>query len=202
MPLKKPSTRKSPRATKLQESEVGEDFSPSVEIQLEFSPKTISIIKRITKDPFVHPPTFKDTEASIGAKMEFPHWEEVYKKIKKVEPLEYTPHSDLEMRKIDDEVLPNICRDYLHMVASRSPVFPCIELLNWIIDHTDAQQCLINDDNGECVGVFLPLEVHSYYKIKDSKLKLSTDFILSFYASHHTSKIMSSWWREDKKFTN
>jgi len=50
--------------------------------------------------------------------MEFPHWEEVFKKINKEEPLEYTPHSDPETRKLDDEVLPNIRRDYLHMVAS------------------------------------------------------------------------------------
>jgi hypothetical protein len=202
MPPKKPSTRKSPRAPKLQESEVGEGSSPAVARQLEFTPKPVSIIKTITKDPFVQPPAFRDMEASIGAKMAFPRWEEVFKKIKKEEPLEYTPHSDPDTRKLDDEVLPNIRKAYLHMVASRSPVFPCIELLKWIIDHADAQKCLINDDNGECVGVFLPSEVQSYYKLKDSELKLSTDFILSFYASHDTSKIMASWWREDKKFMN
>jgi hypothetical protein len=126
----------------------------------------------------------------------------LFKKIKKEEPLEYTPHNDPDTRKLDDDVLPNIHRDYLHMVASRTPVFPCIELLKWLIDHTDAHKCLINDDNGGCVGVFLPSEVQSYYKLRESEEKLSTDFILSFYASHDTSKIMASWWREDKKFTN
>jgi hypothetical protein len=97
---------------------------------------------------------------------------------------------------------PTYAKAYLHMVARRSPVFPCIELLKWIIDHVDAQKCLINDDNDECIEVFLPSEVQSYYKLRDSELKLSTDFILSFYVSHNTSKIMVSWWREDKKFTN
>jgi hypothetical protein len=106
------------------------------------------------------------------------------------------------MMNLDDEVLPNIHSAYLHMVARRSPVFLRIELLKWIIDHIDTQKCLINDDNGECVRVFLPSEVQNYYNLKDSELKLSIDFILSFYASHDTSKIMSSWWREDKKFTN
>jgi hypothetical protein len=88
--------------------------------------------------------------------MTFPRWEEVFKKIKREEPLEYTPHSDPDTRNLNDEVLPNIHKDYLHMVASQSPVFPCIELLKWIIDHTDAQKCSINDENGECVRVFLP----------------------------------------------
>jgi hypothetical protein len=50
--------------------------------------------------------------------------------------------------------------------------------------------------------VFLPLEVQSYYKLKDFELKLSINFVLSFYVSHDTSEIMASWWREDKKFTN
>jgi hypothetical protein len=162
----------------------------------------VSIIKIITKEPFAQPPSFRDIEASIGAKMAFPRWEEVLKKIKKEEPLKYTLHSHLETRKFDDEVLLNIHKAYLHMVARRSPIFPCIELLKWIIDHNDAQKCLINDDNDKCVRVFLLSEVHSYYKLKDSKLKLSTNFILSFYASHNTNKIMLSWWREDKKFTN
>jgi hypothetical protein len=81
-------------------------------------------------------------------------------------------------------------------------VFPCIELLKWLIDHTDAQKCLINDDNDECVGVFLPSEVQSYYKLREPEENMSTDFVVSFYAAHDTSKIMASWWREDKKFMN
>jgi hypothetical protein len=100
--------------------------------------------------------------------MAFPRWEKVFKKIKKEEPLKYTPHSDPEIRKLDEEVLPNIHKAYLHMVAIRSPFFPCIELLKWIIDHIDTQKCLINDDNDKCVRVFLPSEVQSYYKLKYS----------------------------------
>jgi hypothetical protein len=126
----------------------------------------------------------------------------LFKKIKKEEPLEYTPHIDPDTKRLDDEVLPNIRKSSLHMVASRSLVFPCIELLKWLIDHVDAQKCLINDDNGECVDDFLPSEFQSYYKLREFKEKLSTDYVLSFYASRDTSKIMASWWREDKKFTN
>jgi hypothetical protein len=70
--------------------------------------------------------------------MTFPRWEEVFKKIKKEEPLEYTLHSNPNTRKLDHEVLPNIRRAYLHLVASRSLVFPYVELLKWLIDHTDA----------------------------------------------------------------
>jgi hypothetical protein len=88
------------------------------------------------------------------------------------------------------------------MVVRRTLVFPCIELLKWIIDHTDAHRCLINDDNGGCIGVFLPVEVQNYYKLRELEEWLNTDFVLSFYQKHDTSKIMASWWREDKNFTN
>jgi hypothetical protein len=202
MPPKKPSTRKFPRAPKLQESEIGEGSSPAVARQLEFSPKSLSIIKAITKDPFVQPPDFRDTEESIREKTTFPRWKEVFKIIKKEEPLEYTLHNDPDTRNIYDEVLPNICRGYLRMVASRSPSCPCVELLKWLIDHTNAHKCLINDDNGECVRVFLPSEVHKYYKLNEFREKLNTDFVVSFYASHDTRKILASWRREDKKFMN
>jgi hypothetical protein len=53
------------------------------------------------------------------------------------------------------------------MVESRNSIFPCIEVLKWLIDHIDTQKCLINDENGGCVGVFLSVEVQKYYKLRD-----------------------------------
>jgi hypothetical protein len=202
MPPKKPTTRKSPREPKLPEVEVGEGSTPAVTRQLEFSPKPVSVIKTVTKKDFVQPPTFGYIEVNIGTKTVFPRWEEIFKKIKKEEFPEYTPHNDPDTRKLDDEVLPNVRRAYLHMVASQTLVFPCIELLKWLIDHTDTQFFLINDANGECIGVFFPSEVQSYYKLRELEERLSTDFVVSFYETHDTNKVMASWWREDKKFTN
>jgi hypothetical protein len=88
------------------------------------------------------------------------------------------------------------------MVASRTPIFPCIELLKWIIDDTGTQFFLINDDNNRCGRVFLPLEVQNYYKLRELEEQLNNDSILRFYEKHYTSKVMASWWREDKNFTN
>jgi hypothetical protein len=88
------------------------------------------------------------------------------------------------------------------MVASRTLVFPFIELLKWLIDHNETQICLINDDNDECVKVFLPVEVQNYYKLREPEERLNIDFVVSFYEKNDTSKVMASWWREDKNFTN
>jgi hypothetical protein len=72
MPLKKPTTRKSLRFPKLQESETREASSPAVAKKLEFTSKPVLIIKAITKESFAQPPTFGDIEANIGTKTTFP----------------------------------------------------------------------------------------------------------------------------------
>jgi hypothetical protein len=72
------------------------------------------------------------------------------------------------------------------MVACRTPVFPCMEVLKWLIDHTDAHKFLINDENGGCVRVFLPTEVQKYYKLRDPEEWLNTDFMVKFYEFHDT----------------
>jgi hypothetical protein len=103
---------------------------------------------------FTQPPTFGDTEASTGSKVMLPHWGDLFNKINQEDYPEFTPHNDPDVRILDDQVFPNIRRSYLHMVACRTPVFPCIETLGWIIDHTDVMKCMVNNEEGECVGVF------------------------------------------------
>jgi hypothetical protein len=88
------------------------------------------------------------------------------------------------------------------MVASKTPIFPCIEVLKWLINHTDTQKILINDDNGGCVGVFLLVEVHKYYKLRDPEEWLNTNFVVKFYKCQDTRRVMASWWMEDNKYTN
>jgi hypothetical protein len=199
MPPRKPTTRRSP---KLKEPEVGEGSSPAVAKELEFAPRLEPIIRTSTKKVFTQPLAFGDTEASTRTKVVLPHWGELFNKISWEEFSEYIMHSDPDMRKLDDEVFLNIRRSYLHMVASRTPMFPCIELLKWLIDHIDTQFFLINDVNGECVEVFLSVEVQSYYNLRDPEEQMNIDFVVSFYESHDTGRVMASWWREDKKHTN
>jgi hypothetical protein len=88
------------------------------------------------------------------------------------------------------------------MVSYRTPFFPCMEVLKWLIDHTNMHKCLINDENGKCFEVFLSKEVQKYYKLRDLEEWLNIDFMGNFYEFHDTNRFMASWWKEDKKFTN
>jgi hypothetical protein len=82
------------------------------------------------------------------------------------------------VRELDDQVFQNIKRSSLYMVAAKKPIFPCVELLEWIIHHVDAEKCMLNNKDGECIGVFLPTEVSVYYKLKDVEVKLNKDFLV------------------------
>jgi hypothetical protein len=50
--------------------------------------------------------------------------------------------------------------------------------------------------------MFLPVEVHKYYKLRDPEERLNTDFVVKLYQCHETRRVMASWWREEKKYTN
>jgi hypothetical protein len=88
------------------------------------------------------------------------------------------------------------------MVASRTRVMPCIETLEWILNHIDADKCLINNVEGQCVGVFLSMEINKYGKLRELEVKLNTDFVVYFYEKHNTGQLLASLWKEDRKFIN
>jgi hypothetical protein len=77
------------------------------------------------------------------------------------------------------------------MLARKTPGFPCIEVLMWLIDQTCTHKVLINDENGRCVRVFLLIEVHKYYQLRDLEEWLNTYFVVNFYELHDTSWVMA-----------
>jgi hypothetical protein len=112
MPPRKPTTRRSLRASKLKELEFEEvsspRTSPAAAKQLEFYPRLEPVIRTSTKKVFTQPLTFRDMEESIGTNTTLHHWGELFKKISWQEFLEYIPYNDPDMRKLDDEVFSNI----------------------------------------------------------------------------------------------
>jgi hypothetical protein len=78
------------------------------------------------------------------------------------------------------------------MVSSRTPILPCIQDLEWIISHIDVDKCLINNVEGNCVGVFMSVEVNKYYNLMEPKVKLNIDFMVEIYEKHNTNKLLAS----------
>jgi hypothetical protein len=99
----------------------------------------------------IPPPLFKDTDNSITSKVTLPSWFDLYKKIHYEYFPKFMPHSDPKVREMDDQMFQNIRRSSLYMVVARTPILPCVETLEWIIHHADAEKCLLNNKDGECI---------------------------------------------------
>jgi hypothetical protein len=141
------------------------------------------------------PPLFKDRDNNTTSKVMLPSWIDLYNKIQYEYFLEFTPHTDPKVRELDNQVFQNIRQSLLYMVAAKTPIFPCVELLEWIIHHVDAEKFLLNNKDGECIGVFLPTEVRAYYKLKDIEVRLNTNFLMAFHECHNIGQLLSYWWR-------
>jgi hypothetical protein len=78
------------------------------------------------------------------------------------------------------------------MVAMKKLIYACVDLLEWIIHHSNAEKCLLNNKYGECIGVFLLIEVIAFYKLKDVEVRLNIDFILEFYECRNNGQFLTS----------
>jgi hypothetical protein len=85
MSSRNPTTKRSLRAPKMKEPEVGEGSSLGATKQLEYTLSLELINKTKTKKVFIHPPAFGDTEARKRSKMELPHWGEIFNNINQEE---------------------------------------------------------------------------------------------------------------------
>ena len=103
-----PTTIQSPREPKLKEPAVGEGSSPGAAKQLEYTLRPEPVIKTTMKKVFIQPPAFGDIEASTGTNATLPQWGELFKNISWEDYLEYIPHSDPDVRALDNELFPNI----------------------------------------------------------------------------------------------
>jgi hypothetical protein len=61
IPLRNPTTKRSSRAPKLKEEEIGEVSSPDTTRQLEYVARVEPVIKTSTKKAFIKPLVFGDT---------------------------------------------------------------------------------------------------------------------------------------------
>jgi hypothetical protein len=80
----------------------------------------------------------------------------------------------------------------LHSIATRASALPCLELMEWVIIHTKAQEWKIVNDKGECIGSCLPQYMDYRYKPLYLDESLTKDFVIVFYEQYDTNKILSN----------
>jgi hypothetical protein len=108
MLLENKTTRHLPIAPKLKEIKIGEVSSREIVRQLVYIPMQDPVIKKIMKRVFNHPLAFGDIEERIGSKIVLPQWGDIFNRISREEYLEYVPHSDPNVRALNEWVFPNL----------------------------------------------------------------------------------------------
>jgi hypothetical protein len=138
------------------------------------------------------PVLYKDTDTIKTTKVPMPTSIDLYNKIHHDDFPKLNPHSDSEVRVMDDHVFQNIKLSSLYMVASITLILPYVEMLEWIINHTKSDKFLINNVNDQFVCVFLPIMVNKYYKLKEPKVRRNIDFMVKFNEHHNTNQLLAS----------
>jgi hypothetical protein len=110
-----------------------------------------------------------------------PSWNDIFTKFNNGDYPKSTPHSKLQLREVDDAVFPTIKRSMLHYVVVRAPIMPSVELMEWVISRTKAQDYKTMNDKGECIGSFLPQDTTFFYKLPNLNESLTKDFMIAFY---------------------
>jgi hypothetical protein len=161
MPPRKTLVRKSPKKPRTRGREPVEGIQLSTNIGRGATDyKGSRINHHVTPEEIIYTGTsiwrHKPSTSSTSTQVHIPGWNSLFIKFKDHNYLESTPHSDPDLRVVDDQVFQNIRCSRLHLATTRAPVFPCIEAVEWIINHTNCRNCVINNEKGECIGVFLP----------------------------------------------
>ena len=74
-------------------------------------------------------PTFRDTDTSLEKDKFLHKWGEIFRKFKEEEYPYVIPSNNLDKLNYYDNAYANIIRSHLHMIATRSPIFPCYEAI-------------------------------------------------------------------------
>jgi hypothetical protein len=145
-------------------------------------------------------PIYKDTEVHIGPKLPFSGWGEVYKRFHDEEYLDVIRPSDSKMRGGNDLVFINIGKSHLHSVATRTTIVPCSYALDWTISHANMEHRTILNEEGICIGSYLPSKLEKYDNLFQLEVHMIIGFVEQFNKECDTKNILSSWWVEDKRF--
>lgn len=93
----------------------------------------------------------------------------------------------------------NIKRSKLPLVTTHPTIFPCSEIIEWIIDHLDIEARQFKDSTRQVIVNFRPESIEKLYKLQSKpKCGMHVDFGESFHKHFDTKKIIASWWVKDK----
>ena len=103
--------------------------------------------------PMSPPLIYRDTLCTFS-KGNSMRWYQVYQEFSRTEFLEDLP---------DREIYLKVKRSKLHLTSAHPAIFPCPEMIDWIIQKNDPKKFVIRDSEGKAFTTLKGLDTHVYY---------------------------------------
>lgn len=94
----------------------------------------------------------------------------------------------------DHQAYANIRRSHLHNVAARPAIFPCVEMVRWIVDHVNLDNRIVVNATGSRIASFQDRDLEECYKFVRPEVALTTDWLAGFSKAKDYQKELSKWW--------
>lgn len=133
-------------------------------------------------------PIYADTQLFVEKDMKIT-WEEIK------DIFAGTFNEDLE----DRQVYINIHKSDLYRVACRYPAFPCVDIIHWVVSHTDPEMMTLSNTSGTHFSTFRSEKYHQMYHFPQSVNYMNA---LLFTPNNNVNSrdILKRWVKEPSKF--
>ena len=111
---------------------------------------------------------YEDTQCVSGVEPEY-KWDDKYRLISRRE----VPDMGLE----EEPIYANIEKSAIIKVATRPELFPCSEVIGWILPHVNTSSMIIGNVEGQGFAAFSPGYVALAYHLPEPQIFLSNDWL-------------------------
>ena len=98
----------------------------------------------------------------------------------------------------DREIYLAVKKSKLHLAGAHPAIFPCPEVIDWIIQRTDPKKYVIQDSEGRAFATLVGSDAHLYYSLPRPDEHFTPEWAIA-----HAVPIVDTirqWWEEPEKF--
>ena len=81
----------------------------------------------------------------------------------------------------------NILRSGLTKIANKPEIFPCAEVIGWILPKINMVGMIINDEEGKLVASFAPAFISKAYSLPEVEISVTIDWLKSIKFDYTTT---------------
>ena len=133
-------------------------------------------------------PIYEDTKLFLDKDIKL-KWQEVN------EAFAGTFREDLE----DFQVYVNIHKSGLYQIACRYPVFPCTDMIHWIVSHIDLETMTLSSVSGTKIATFRAQDYDEMYQMSKPVTIIKTPFNLPS-SNANSRDILKNWVKDLARF--